>query len=166
MAQHDGHADAADHFRHSYTRDKSQLVRRLETYLDAPLFQRLPRGLVLTEQGRDWLPELSAGFDLLGAGADRQGPPNFEPAGDLFGRLVQENREIPGLLALLDFAKSFGGKPPLEQFSYCGSSARHPLCKTPCIDGPEFRGREHDLKAFASMEFTHRTLPRRTASKA
>ena len=49
----------------------SQQVRRLERYLDAPLFQRLPRGLVLTEQGRDWLPELSAGFDLLGESTTR-----------------------------------------------------------------------------------------------
>jgi LysR family glycine cleavage system transcriptional activator len=44
----------------------SQQVRRLESYLDTPLFQRLARGLVLTEEGRGWLPELSAGFDLLG----------------------------------------------------------------------------------------------------
>jgi LysR family transcriptional regulator, glycine cleavage system transcriptional activator len=49
----------------------SQLVRRLERYLDAPLFQRLPRGLVLTEQGRDWLPELSAGFNLLAESTTR-----------------------------------------------------------------------------------------------
>lgn len=44
----------------------SQQVRRLERYLDTPLFQRLARGLVLTEHGRDYLPQLSAGFDLLG----------------------------------------------------------------------------------------------------
>src|SRR5688500_11784351 len=43
----------------------SQQVRRLEQYLDTALFQRLARGLVLTEQGRDYLPELSAGFGLL-----------------------------------------------------------------------------------------------------
>jgi LysR family glycine cleavage system transcriptional activator len=43
----------------------SQQVRRLEAYLDTPLFQRLPRGLTLTQQGRDYLPELSSGFDLL-----------------------------------------------------------------------------------------------------
>src|SRR5258707_306924 len=94
------------------------------------------------------------------------GPPNFEPASDLFGCLVQENREVLGPLAVLDFAKSFGGKPALEQFPYCRSSARHPLCKTPCIDGPEFRGRKHDLKAFTSMEFTHRTVLATTTSKA
>jgi len=49
----------------------SQQVRRLEQYLDTPLFQRLARGLVLTEQGRDYLPELSAGFDLLGESTAR-----------------------------------------------------------------------------------------------
>jgi LysR family glycine cleavage system transcriptional activator len=43
----------------------SQLVRRLERYLDTTLFNRLPRGLVLTEEGRDYLPELTAGFSLL-----------------------------------------------------------------------------------------------------
>jgi LysR family transcriptional regulator, glycine cleavage system transcriptional activator len=49
----------------------SQQVRRLERYLDTPLFQRLARGLVLTEHGRDYLPELSAGFDLLGESTTR-----------------------------------------------------------------------------------------------
>jgi LysR family glycine cleavage system transcriptional activator len=44
----------------------SQQVRRLERYLDLTLFQRLARGLVLTEEGRAFLPELSRGFDLLG----------------------------------------------------------------------------------------------------
>ena len=36
----------------------SQQVRRLERYLDTTLFNRLARGLVLTEEGRDYLPEL------------------------------------------------------------------------------------------------------------
>ena len=49
----------------------SQQVRRLEEYLDTPLFQRLARGLTLTDQGRDYLPELSAGFDLLGESTAR-----------------------------------------------------------------------------------------------
>jgi len=49
----------------------SQQVRRLEQYLDTILFQRMARGLVLTEQGRDYLPELSAGFDLLGESTAR-----------------------------------------------------------------------------------------------
>jgi LysR family glycine cleavage system transcriptional activator len=49
----------------------SQHVRRLERYLDTELFQRLARGLVLTEEGRDYLPELSAGFDRLGESTAR-----------------------------------------------------------------------------------------------
>jgi LysR family glycine cleavage system transcriptional activator len=49
----------------------SQQIRRLERYLDTQLFQRLPRGLVLTEEGRDYLPELSAGFALLGESTAR-----------------------------------------------------------------------------------------------
>jgi LysR family transcriptional regulator, glycine cleavage system transcriptional activator len=49
----------------------SQHVGRLERYLDTVLFQRLPRGLVLTDEGRDYLPELSAGFDLLGESTAR-----------------------------------------------------------------------------------------------
>lgn len=49
----------------------SQQVRRLEQYLDCSLFQRLARGLTLTDQGRDYLPELSAGFDLLGESTAR-----------------------------------------------------------------------------------------------
>jgi LysR family glycine cleavage system transcriptional activator len=49
----------------------SQQVRRLEQYLDTTLFQRLARGLVLTEAGHDYLPELSAGFDLLGESTAR-----------------------------------------------------------------------------------------------
>lgn len=43
----------------------SQHVRHLEQYLDVELFQRLPHGLVLTDQGREYLPELSTGFELL-----------------------------------------------------------------------------------------------------
>lgn len=49
----------------------SQQVRRLERYLDTTLFQRLARGLVLTEEGRDFLPELTKGFDLLGESTGR-----------------------------------------------------------------------------------------------
>lgn len=49
----------------------SQQVRRLEGYLDTPLFQRLARGLVLTEHGRDYLPQLSQGFDMLGESTAR-----------------------------------------------------------------------------------------------
>lgn len=49
----------------------SQQVRNLEDYLGVQLFERLAHGLALTEAGRDWLPELSAGFDLLGESTAR-----------------------------------------------------------------------------------------------
>jgi LysR family glycine cleavage system transcriptional activator len=43
----------------------SQQVRTLERYLGTRLFKRLPRGLLLTELGRTYLPVLTAGFDRL-----------------------------------------------------------------------------------------------------
>ncbi len=49
----------------------SQQVQRLERYLDTRLFQRLARGLALTEEGRDYLPELSSAFALLGESTAR-----------------------------------------------------------------------------------------------
>ena len=47
----------------------SHQVKTLESYLDIELFRRLPRGLELTESGRELLPELSRGFDHF-AGVD------------------------------------------------------------------------------------------------
>lgn len=41
----------------------SHQVKTLETHLDVELFRRLPRGLELTEAGRELLPQLSRGFD-------------------------------------------------------------------------------------------------------
>lgn len=41
----------------------SHHVKTLETHLDVELFRRLPRGLELTEAGRELLPQLSRGFD-------------------------------------------------------------------------------------------------------
>ena len=49
----------------------SQHVRRLERYLDVALFRRLARGLVLTEEGRAYWPELATGFALLGESTAR-----------------------------------------------------------------------------------------------
>ncbi len=43
----------------------SEQVRGLETRLRTPLFQRGARGIVLTEEGRAFLPGLSDGFDRL-----------------------------------------------------------------------------------------------------
>ncbi len=43
----------------------SHQVKSLEEYLDTTLFSRLPRGLELTQAGRELLPQLSRGFDHL-----------------------------------------------------------------------------------------------------
>jgi LysR family glycine cleavage system transcriptional activator len=41
----------------------SHQIKTLESHLDVQLFRRLPRGLALTEAGRQLLPQLSRGFD-------------------------------------------------------------------------------------------------------
>jgi LysR family glycine cleavage system transcriptional activator len=41
----------------------SHQVKTLESYLEIQLFRRLPKGLELTESGRELLPELSKGFN-------------------------------------------------------------------------------------------------------
>ncbi|HZE51751.1 MAG TPA: hypothetical protein VE111_00515 [Bradyrhizobium sp.] len=77
----------------------------------------------------------------------------------LLGWLFRENREILRLLAVQDLHKSLSGKAALEQFPYRRRAARHPLCKTPSVDGPKFFLHEHNLESFASIKLTHSTLP-------
>ncbi|MCF8499389.1 MAG: transcriptional regulator GcvA [Rhodospirillum sp.] len=60
----------------------SHQVKGLEDFLGQVLFHRLARGLDLTEAGRSYLPELTAGFDQLARAAD------CLRGGDLAGRLV------------------------------------------------------------------------------
>lgn len=45
----------------------SHQVKSLEEYLNAPLFKRVSRGLLLTDTGQTLLPGLSEGFDQLAA---------------------------------------------------------------------------------------------------
>lgn len=47
----------------------SHQVKTLEDYLQISLFERLPRGLRLTDQGTAYVPELSKGFDHLARAA-------------------------------------------------------------------------------------------------
>ena len=49
----------------------AQQVRLLEDHLGMALFDRLPRGLALTDQGRAYLADLSRAFDLLTTATDR-----------------------------------------------------------------------------------------------
>lgn len=60
----------------------SQQVKRLEAWLGKPLFQRVGRGLSLTDAGRVYLPVVHSAFDQLQAGTeelfggDHEGPVN------------------------------------------------------------------------------------------
>jgi len=49
----------------------SHQVKTLESHLGLQLFKRLPRGLVLTDAGRELLPQLSRGFDHFARGLGR-----------------------------------------------------------------------------------------------
>jgi len=49
----------------------SHQVKQLEDTLGAPLFRRLPRGLVLTDEGLALLPVLSDALDRIGSAIDR-----------------------------------------------------------------------------------------------
>ena len=60
----------------------SHQVKVLESFLEIELFRRLPRGLELTESGRELLPELSKGFDHFARALGSL------TAGELTGRLT------------------------------------------------------------------------------
>jgi len=67
-ARHGGFTGAADEL--CVTRGAiSRHVKLLEEYLEVTLFRRLPQGIVLTEQGRRFLPVLSDAFDRISQGA-------------------------------------------------------------------------------------------------
>ncbi|MBI3709095.1 MAG: transcriptional regulator GcvA [Proteobacteria bacterium] len=51
----------------------SHQVKALEERLGVTLFRRLPRGLLLTDEGQALLPELSDAFERLGRAVDRVG---------------------------------------------------------------------------------------------
>jgi len=52
----------------------SQQVKTLETALGIALFQRLPRSLVLTEEGEAYLPPISSAFDIISRASEISAP--------------------------------------------------------------------------------------------
>jgi len=52
----------------------SQQVKNLEQALGVPLFQRVHRGLILTEHGEAYLPKISDGFKRISAATDKLAP--------------------------------------------------------------------------------------------
>ena len=63
-ARRGGFVAAADEL-HVTPAAVSHQVKTLESYLEIQLFRRLPKGLELTEAGRELLPELTRGFDYF-----------------------------------------------------------------------------------------------------
>ena len=63
-ARHGGYVGAAKELHVTPAAIGTQ-VKGLEAWLGRPLFHRLANGLVLTPEGRDVLPSLSAAFDAL-----------------------------------------------------------------------------------------------------
>ncbi|MCV2863115.1 LysR family transcriptional regulator [Albidovulum sediminicola] len=61
----------------------SASIRRLETDLGQPLFDRLPRGVVLTRAGRHLLPKAYEVFGILGTLQTDLQDIGFEPSGDV-----------------------------------------------------------------------------------
>ena len=67
-ARHEGFTGAAEEL--CVTRGAiSRHVKGLEEHLGVPLFRRLPQGIELTDQGRRFLPILTAAFESIGQGA-------------------------------------------------------------------------------------------------
>ncbi|WP_435259952.1 LysR family transcriptional regulator [Thioclava sp. FR2] len=61
----------------------SASIRRLEDDLGQPLFERLPRGVVLTQTGRHLLPKVYEVFGILGKLQTELQEIGFEPSGDV-----------------------------------------------------------------------------------
>src|SRR6187551_1736650 len=52
----------------------SQQVKSLETALGTSLFRRLPRSLILTEDGEAYLPAITSAFDIISRATEANAP--------------------------------------------------------------------------------------------
>ena len=52
----------------------SQQVKSLEGALGIALFRRLPRSLILTDEGEAYLPSISSAFDLISRATEKSAP--------------------------------------------------------------------------------------------
>jgi LysR family glycine cleavage system transcriptional activator len=52
----------------------SQQVKSLEGALGITLFRRLPRGLILTEDGEAYLPSISSAFEIISRASEKSAP--------------------------------------------------------------------------------------------
>jgi LysR family glycine cleavage system transcriptional activator len=69
----------------------SHRVRMLESHLGYPLFERLPRGLRLTESGKAYLPSIRKAFEQI-----------FSSTAGIFGPLIHQfTQQYPGIAVRL-----------------------------------------------------------------
>lgn len=150
----------------------SHQVKALEAHLGLALFQRLPRGLVLTEQGRGLAPQLSRGFDRLAEAVARTRAdgaqavvtvtvlPSFAVRW-LLPRLAAFRRLNPGIEIevraqpqVLDFRRERvdvglrygrGIWPGLYVERFLGDEV-FPVCSPALLDGPNPLRRPEDLR--------------------
>src|SRR6266702_2377014 len=67
----------------------SQQVKSLEGALGITLFRRLPRSLILTDEGEAYLPSITSAFDLISRATEKSAPGLMKPATVAARRLRQ-----------------------------------------------------------------------------
>lgn len=114
-ARHESFTEAAEEL--SVTANAvSHHVKKLEEHLGKPLFKRMSRALLLTQEGRSLLPSVSAAFDALRIAAEQVARPERRrtlavsaPAAFAIGwilpRLQRFHLENPGVELLLSTAR-------------------------------------------------------------
>lgn len=154
----------------------SHQVKSLESFLGVQLFRRLPRGLLLSDVGQMFLPELREGFARLDSaveavqGSDARGPlmisvaPAFAakwlvPRLEKFSAAYEEiDLRISSRLAVIDFQRDAfdaairlgrGNYPGLESTRLFDESVT-PMCSPRVLEG------EHPLRT--PEDFRHHLL--------
>jgi LysR family glycine cleavage system transcriptional activator len=170
-ARHLSFVDAADELAVTPAAVSHQ-VKALEAHLGVALFQRLPRGLVLTEQARILAPQLTRGFDRLAEAVARVRVDDVQTVLSvtvlpsfavrwLLPRLAGFRRLNPGLEIevraqhqavdfrgeRVDIALRYGrgGWPGLHVERFL-DDAVFPVCSPQLLDGPHPLRRPEDLR--------------------
>ena len=96
----------------------SHQIKTLESHLDVQLFRRLPRGLEITEAGRQLLPQLTRGFEHFARAVDGLS------AGELAGKLTVNTAPSFATLWLVPRLGSFlRAYPDIEVCVLCNEVA-------------------------------------------
>ncbi len=152
----------------------SHQVKGLEAFLGVQLFKRLPRGLKLTEAGKNYLPDLTLGFDTLakaGARLEEKGVrgqlaisilpsfgntwliprlPNFlERYPDLYVNIFYAGTSIDFRTDPIDIGIRYGrGVYPGLYTKLIMTEEHFPVCSPMLMNGPHPLAKFSDLKHF------------------